>query len=72
MIEQGFQDTTNLGNCTEELTVLVTACTRPEKAQARQKPQHSDGGRHGVSLLAEELLAFGSFCERKSPFSLII
>lgn len=55
-----------------ELTMIVTPCTRLAHAQAKQNPSMEDGWRHEILLLAGKLLAFKSYYEMKSQFSLIL
>lgn len=48
-----------------ELTEIVTVCTRPVQAHVRQNLSMERGGGHEVSHLAKELLLLG----RESQFS---
>lgn len=44
-----------------ELTMIVTASTRPTQAQARQNPCIAREGRHQISPLPEEVLTIDVF-----------
>ena len=56
-------------NEVDALTVIVTASTRPVRAQARQKPRLDEGSGHKVPPVAEQLLAFFDFWESGGLFS---
>lgn len=56
---------TQPGSCTDELTAVVTVCTRPAQTQTRRKPgmEREGGGRSEGPLLAVEPLPFDGYWE---------
>ena len=58
-----------IGQLLKELTIIVTACTRPEQDQARQNPSVDGRGDREVLSQAEELLVIERSSEWESQFS---
>lgn len=61
---------TKHGRCTQSLTVIVTACTRPGQSQVRQYPTMAWGSGQESPVLVEQLLVTGSFSKRQSQFAI--
>lgn len=55
--------------CSFELTVVITACTEPVKAQARINPSRKMGDGHKIPPIDMKLLVIVRYWQRERQFS---